>query len=177
VVDRVVLTGFMFSGKTTVGRTLADRLGWAFLDFDEEIERRTGRSVAALFRERGEPAFRQLEAELTEEVAGRRRVVLAPGGGWVTQPAAVARLRPGSLFVWLRVRPETVHARWRAGGGPERPLLAGPDPTARIAALLREREPLYARADLVCDADDDGPAAIAERIARHLGARPATRRP
>ncbi len=135
MVDRVILTGFMASGKTSVGRALADRLEWDFLDFDEEIERREGRSIADIFRDPGEPHFRAWEARLTDEVADRRGIVLAPGGGWVTQPALVQRLRPGSLIVWLRVQPETVRARLDVAPAAVRPLLAGRDPARAIREL------------------------------------------
>ena len=81
-VGRIVLIGFMAAGKSTVGRILADRLGWAFVDFDDEIEERTGLAVRDFFRIYGEQAFRELEAELTEELADAEHVVLAPGGGW-----------------------------------------------------------------------------------------------
>ncbi len=171
-VDRVVLIGFMYSGKSTVGRALARRLGWSFVDFDEVIESQQDRSIAEIFEAGGERSFRRLERELTRRVADQRHVVLAPGGGWVTQPDLVERLEPGSLLVWLNVRPETVHARHRDRGGPVRPLLASErDPLATIRSLLEEREPLYRRADLVVRADDRSPVEIAEEIARAVEAR------
>lgn len=168
MVDRVILTGFMCSGKTSVGRLLAERLGWAFVDFDEVIERREGRRIADIFRERGESYFRSLEAQLTEEVRDRRAVVLAPGGGWAAQPRLVERLRPGSLIVWLRVRPETVRARHRAQAGVERPLLRGADPLKAIVSILAARESAYAQADLWIDTDGLAPAEIADAIEARL---------
>lgn len=170
MLERVVLIGFMCAGKTSVGRALAERLGWAFVDFDETIERREGRTIAQIFRERGEPYFRALEARLTDEVADRRRVVLAPGGGWATQPALVRALAPRSLLVWLRVRPETVHARYVAEGGNARPLLEGGDPMQAIVALLRARETAYARADHWIDTDERSPADVAAEIEARLRA-------
>jgi len=80
-VDRIVLTGFMGSGKSTIGALLAERLGWRFLDLDNEIERRDGRTVAGIFAESGEPHFRKLEAAALATLLGRRRIVLALGGG------------------------------------------------------------------------------------------------
>lgn len=170
MVDRVILTGFMCSGKTSVGRRLAERLGWDFIDFDESIERREGRRIADLFRERGEAHFRALEARLTDEVSDRRRVVLAPGGGWAAQPELVARLRPGSLVVWLRARPETVHERHRAQAEVVRPLLEGADPLQAIVSILQAREPAYARADLRIDTDERDPADIAAEIEARIRA-------
>lgn len=170
MVDRVILTGFMCAGKTSVGRALAGTLEWAFLDFDETIERREGRRVAEIFRDRGEAYFRACEARLTDEVAGRREVVLAPGGGWAAQPELVRRLRPGSLLVWLRVRPETAHARHLAQGVDARPLLAGADPLEAIVSVLAAREAAYAQADLWIDTDEREPAAIAAEIAARVRA-------
>lgn len=164
MLDRVILTGFMCSGKSSVGRILARRLAWDFVDFDERIERREGRSIAEIFRDSGEAYFRELESALTDEVADRRHVVLAPGGGWVTEPACVERLRPRSLMVWLRIRAETVHARHEAQSRVVRPLLQGDDPKPAIVSILKAREPLYAQADLWLDTDGRAPDELAGAI-------------
>jgi shikimate kinase len=168
VIERVVLVGFMCSGKTSVGRALAQRLSWEFVDFDEEIERDQGKLVAHIFREHGEDRFRRLEAELTEKLRDRRDVVLAPGGGWVTQPELVARLRPASLIVWLQVSPAVVLER--AGRQPtvERPLLAVDDPDEAIRSLLSARLPFYREADYTVATDNRDPAAVAAEIAELL---------
>jgi shikimate kinase len=129
----------MCSGKSTVGRLLAERLGWDFVDFDDAIERKENRQVAQIFREDGESRFRGLEAQLTEEVQDRQNVVLAPGGGWMTQPGLVERLRPDSLFVWLRVQPETVYARQRVQTAVQRPLLMVEQPLETIRMILADR--------------------------------------
>lgn len=144
-VRRVVLIGFMGAGKTRVGRALAGELGWKFVDFDEEIERRTGRSVAELFSERGEAGFRELEAEVTGWAASLEDVVLAPGGGWIGVPGALERLRSHALVVWLDVSAGEALRRV-AAGGPERPLLQVDDPAAAASRLLAERTPRYAAA-------------------------------
>ncbi len=163
----------MASGKSTVGQRLAERLGWDFLDFDEEIERRTGLAIPDIFRRMGEPAFRALEAELTAECGDLDHIVLAPGGGWITQPELLELLAPGTLLVWLRVSPEeAVRRAMRART--HRPLLAGPDPLARARLLLSEREPLYRQADVAVDVDDRDPDEVAAEIAgiaRRYGAR------
>lgn len=164
---RVLLVGFMASGKTSVGRRLARMLGWEFIDFDHEIERRTGLSVPELFQRYGEPRFREWEARLTRELADRTEVVLAPGGGWITQPELLDLVREGTLVVWLRVSPEEVVRR--AGRAlSHRPLLAGPDPLARAKELLARRESLYAMADLAIDVDRRRTADVAREIRRHL---------
>jgi shikimate kinase len=161
----IVLVGFMAAGKSTVGRLLADRLGWDFVDFDDVIRFRTGRSAGALIREEGEPAFRRMEADLTRELAGRRRCVLAPGGGWATDPALGTALGEGTVRVWLRVSAR--EALRRARSGPDRPLLGAKDEA--VEHLLRTRELLYAAAEVVVDVDDRDPEVVAEEILRRLG--------
>lgn len=162
----------MASGKSTVARELARRLRWTVLDFDEEIERRTGLSVAEIFRLHGETEFRLMEARLTDELAESEGVVLAPGGGWITQPGLLERLAPGAVVVWLRVSPE--EAVRRAGGdAAHRPLLAGSDPVGRARQLVGEREHLYSRADFTVDVDGKDATAIAVEIEGRLAARAA----
>ncbi|MGK7311273.1 MAG: shikimate kinase [Candidatus Longimicrobiales bacterium M2_2A_002] len=169
--ERIVLVGFMAAGKTTVGRILAERLAWEFVDFDHAIAERAGRSPGDVIREHGEPAFRALEAEVTADMAGRRHVVLAPGGGWATQPGPVESLGPGTVLVWLQVSAR--EAVRRAESDPvDRPLL-GPeeDRVERMETLLRQREPRYGEADLVLDADERTPEDAADEIIRRLGLR------
>jgi shikimate kinase len=170
--QRVVLVGFMGSGKSSVGAELARRLGWEHLDLDREIEAREGRTVPEIFRAEGEPYFRAREAEATVEVAGRSGVVLSPGGGWITNPGLLERLGPGTLSVWLRVSPETVLERVAPTRG-DRPLLDVPDPLSVVRRLLAEREPFYRRAGLVVDTDGldvAGVAAVVEEATRGWGA-------
>jgi shikimate kinase len=166
-VRRIVLVGLPGSGKSTIGPLLAARLGWVFLDFDEEIVRRSGLSVARLFQEKGETAFRAMEAELTAELSSRTNVVLAPGGGWVAQPGLLESLSQDSAVVWLRVTP--AEAIRRLGGSPvERPLLTGADPLGAIEALQQQRQHRYARADLTLDVDDRDAAEIVDSISAWL---------
>ncbi len=146
-IERVVLLGYMASGKSTVGEALARRLEWQFIDFDVEIERRDGRTVSQLIEAEGEEFFRDREAALTEELAGVRYLVLAPGGGWITRPELLDGMRPGTLSVWLRVDPAEVARRLKADTV-DRPFKDLADPTERIAAMQAEREPLYRLADL-----------------------------
>lgn len=164
-VERVVLWGFMASGKSTVGEALARSLGWELVDLDREIERREGRTIAEIFAAEGEAAFRRVEVEVTREQIGRSRVVVSCGGGWVTNPESASLVPPRSLTVWLRVSPERVLERVRGDGdGPVRPLLAGDDPAVTVRRLLAAREPLYSRADLVVDTDGVGVGDIARQI-------------
>ncbi len=156
---RVVLVGFMGSGKSTVGPLLADLLGWRFLDMDCAIEQRTGRPVAALFAERGEEAFREIERGMAVEMAGLDRHVVAAGGGAFTRPDTRAALQRDAVTVWLRVDLETALGRIPADG--IRPLA---ESRAIMQELLALREPAYALADLTVGASDGAPATVARRV-------------
>jgi shikimate kinase len=167
-VRRVVLVGLMGAGKSTVGPLLAERLGWTFLDLDARIEERAQRSVAEIFRVEGEARFRAWEAECTAELAGSERLVLAPGGGWVTDPENWHRLGTGgTLAVWLQVPVEAALARL-ADEGANRPLLHVADPAAAVSRLLRGRERLYARAGLHLSTLGRSPSEIAREIESHV---------
>lgn len=155
----------MGAGKSTAGAMAAAALGWRFVDADAEIERRCRTSVADLFVRRGEAAFRRVESELLVEcLAAEGPCVIAAGGGAVLDPANRARMAEAGTVVWLRAPAEALAAR--VGEGDGRPLLAGAgDLSARLADLLREREPLYAAvADAVVDADDRPPEDVAAEI-------------
>lgn len=166
-IRRVVLIGFMAAGKSTVGRLLADRLGWRFIDLDERIEAIAGRSVADIFARDGESAFRALEEQATHTLVTEGDVVIAPGGGWVTSPALLDALRPGSLVVWLRISPREAVRRALAEQRP-RPLLEGGDPLSRAEMLLAERTRYYEAADIAVDAEGRDPDDVAEVILKHL---------
>ena len=148
----VVLVGLPGVGKSTVGRAAAQRAGLAFIDFDEEIERREGRSVARIFAELGEPHFRAAERALTVELRGAPPAVLAPGGGWIENVGAVGLLRPPARLVYLRATPATVLHRLGASRA-SRPLLSGPDPVGAIEQLFERRRPSYESADVTLDTE------------------------
>lgn len=160
---RVVLVGFMGSGKSSVGRTLAERLDWGFHDLDEAVEREEGRSVARIFAESGEVAFRAAEARVGERVLALDRVVVATGGGWAAAPGRLDALPVGTLSVWLRVSP--AEAVQRAGREPgRRPLLDVADPLAAARTLLAERAPRYARCRVEVDTDGRTVEDVSARI-------------
>lgn len=165
---RVLLVGFMGSGKSTVGRALALRLGWDFLDFDAVIEEEAGRSVSRIFRELGEERFRALESRVGRELLARERAVLATGGGWPAAPGRMEGLDPVTLSVWLRVSPEEAVRRARSQGD-TRPLLQTEAPVERARTLLEARIPFYGRARLALDSEAAGPEALVRRIAREMG--------
>jgi shikimate kinase len=164
---RIFLTGFMGSGKTTVGRLLADRLGWEFHDLDAAIEAEAGMDIPGIFALEGEEGFRRREAEA---LAAARPLhgVHGLGGGALQGPGARESLRGLGLLVYLRARPATLAARL-AGVQEGRPMLAGEDGPAgreeRISRLLSFRESCYLAADLVVDTDGLSPRQVAQRIA------------
>lgn len=165
----IVLVGLPGSGKSTVGALLATKLGRPFLDFDAEIERRQGMPISQIFGERGEPAFRELERVLTEEVKEQDSMVLAPGGGWVSDPKTVSILRPPSKLIYLRVRPETALKRLGAATA-SRPLLNRPDPLAELNNLLEQRRMAYQGAELEIGTEMITPEQVTEQIAEKLSA-------
>lgn len=148
----IILVGLPGAGKSAAGALLARLLSRPFLDFDLEIERRAGATVAEIFRERGEAAFRALELELTRELAGSGGMILAPGGGWITTPGALALLRPPGRLIYLRASPDVALVRM-GRSLVQRPLLRTADPLAELRGLLAAREREYLAADHVLDVD------------------------
>lgn len=159
----LVFVGLPGSGKSTVGRAAARALGRPFLDFDAEIERRTGRSVARVFAELGEVEFRAMEVDLTRELAAAPPMVLAPGGGWVTNPGVMALLRPPGRIIHLRLRPAEALRRL-SRSRVVRPLLQVADPAAAMQALWEARADLYAAADYEVDVEAVDSQALTENL-------------
>ena len=166
-----ILVGLPGAGKSTVGRAVAERLTRSFLDFDKEIERRELQSISEIFAMKGEPYFRQLERQLTEELRELGNMILSPGGGWVADPEVVRMLRPPGQLIYLKVRPETALKRL-GSRRMTRPLLTRPDPVGELKKLLIQRRDAYEAADHVIDTElfdsqkvIDKVAAIAQQIA------------
>ena len=162
-VGPIVLVGAPGAGKSTVGALLAERLGTEFIDADAVIEERAGKSIAEIFADDGEAAFRQLEEETTAALLRRPGGVLALGGGAVLS-AATRRALQGHRVVWLRVGvPAALH---RVGLDSARPLLLG-NVRGRLIKLLGERRPLYDEvAGARVDTDDVSPEDVAELLLR-----------
>ena len=161
----VVLVGLMGAGKTTVGRLLAVRLDQPFLDSDEEIERRTGLSIAELFARHGEAEFRRLERAVICQLLQGSPIVLATGGGAFLDGATRSSIQRGAVSVWLRASLDQMTVR--VGDGADRPLLGG-RPRDRLAALMEHRYPIYAEADLMQDTSEASADDVADAIAAKL---------
>jgi shikimate kinase/3-dehydroquinate synthase len=162
------LVGMMGCGKSTVGAVLAHLLGCDFVDNDRRIEERARSSIAEIFANRGEAAFRALEAAAVDDAA-QQAAVVALGGGAIAQPGAPARLAQLGTVVYLRASVDTLLSR--LGQARNRPLLSGLGPEERrqrVVERLRERESAYESAEIVVDTDDQSPEAVASRIVKAL---------
>jgi len=169
-VPRILLVGMMGAGKTTVGRGLAQRFGWPYLDSDEEVRRRSGKTVPQIFAEDGEAAFRVQEAAVLAEACNSDHpVIVSVAGGAVLDPENRKLITSSGLVVWLRASLTTL--THRVGDGRTRPLL-GDDPAAALRRLYPERAALYGQvASVVIDVDDQPTDRVVELVARAVGER------
>lgn len=166
----VALIGLRGAGKSTVGPRLADRMGRPFLELDALVEEAAGLRLGELFAMHGESYYRRLEREvLLRFVSAGREAVLATGGSLVTDRATFDLLKASATTVWLKARPE-LHLSRVVEQGDRRPLAGRADPLADLRALLREREALYAEADVVVDTSDLPPDSAAIEVLRCLEA-------
>ncbi|MSR20869.1 MAG: shikimate kinase [Gemmatimonadetes bacterium] len=166
--DRVLLIGFMGSGKTSVGKRVAARLGWRFIDFDDAIEAEAGISVSEVFTSRGEQYFRALEERVAQRLLAERHVVLASGGGWAAAAGRLEGVPAGTASFWLQVSaPEAL--RRASGAAGTRPLLARPDALEEAIRLIAWRAPYYKEATWAVDTErssvDDVSASVLEILA------------
>lgn len=164
---RVLLVGFMGSGKSSVGRAVARALGWRFVDFDDVVAEEEGRPVPEIFEGLGEPYFRRAEERVGRRLLEEDRVVLASGGGWGAEPGRLDAVPPGTETFWLRVSTEEVIRRVGTEPG-RRPLLAAGNVSGEAARLLAEREPRYARAASVVDTDGRSVEDVTARVLQLL---------
>lgn len=166
---RIYLTGFMGSGKSTVGRRLAERLSIPFVDLDAEIERRAGMTVREIFERHGEPVFRSMEHEALRATLELPDAVVATGGGTMVFEDNLRLIRSSGLSVWLNPPFAAIVSRIGALGKQDRPLFRD---ERQALALYQERLPAYQRADLTLDvAPEEGPEEVAARIALRIGER------
>ena len=165
----IFLVGPMGSGKSAVGRRLAERLGLEFVDSDAEIESRTGVDIPFIFEREGEAGFRARERDVLDALTARDGVLVATGGGAILDPDSRERLRSRGCVVYLRTSVGQQLARTRRGD--QRPLLRNPDPRGTLECLMEQRAPLYEEvADLTVDTDGRRVAAVVEEIAGRLAA-------
>lgn len=166
----IVLIGMMGAGKTAVGKRLANALRWPFADADAAIEAAAGTTIADIFAEIGEAAFREKERQVIARLLGSEKQVIALGGGAFMDPATRRLVRARALSIWLRADLDALLRRTGRRG--DRPLLAHGDARATLEKLLAQRSPVYAEADIVVDSDK-GPlnvvvARVLDALARHL---------
>jgi shikimate kinase len=159
----IVLIGFMATGKSAVGRILAERLGWPFYDTDAMIEEQTGLTIPEIFAKKGEGPFRDLETQAIRLLSVLDKIVIATGGGAALRPENMRELeRTGSVFC-LTARPDTILGR--AGDRLNaRPLLAGRDPRSAVEKMLRDRAGAYQRCRAAIPTDDLSPEQVADKI-------------
>ncbi|MDD5559845.1 shikimate kinase [Candidatus Methylomirabilis sp.] len=164
---KIVLTGFMGTGKSVVGRRLAERLALPFIDLDNAIEAAAEMTISEIFASEGESGFRRRERELIASVANHTNCVIATGGGAILDPENARNLRAGSVLVCLVAEPTVILERLGADAG--RPLLRSPDRLARIRELLLQRGPAYSQADLSIETSGTDVEEIVDRIVQHVG--------
>lgn len=170
MLTNVILIGMMGSGKTTVGRLLAEQTGREFIDLDALIESRAGKRIVDIFAEEGEEGFRDLETATLQDVAGATHAVIATGGGLVIRPENRRILQNLGLVVWLDAPPEALLKR--IGDDESRPMLHGQNPMKRIERLVSERRGFYADASNIhLDTTELTPEEIATRVGQELGKR------
>ena len=164
----IALVGFMGTGKTAVGQLLAKKLNRKFIELDSLIEQKAGKSIPEIFQQDGEMAFRELEIEVTKEIAERKDAVIACGGGIVLNKINIDRLKEGSMIVYLTASPKVILKRVSNEAG-RRPLLEVDNPTLTIQNMLKSRKPFYQRAaDIQINTSKLGIKTVAEEIIEKL---------
>ena len=162
--SNIALIGFMGTGKTAVGRLLAEKLGKGFIELDALIEQMAGKTIPEIFAQDGEIAFRELEIEATRDVAERENTVVACGGGVVLNQINIDRLKKHSLIVYLTASTEAILKRTLSDTN-ERPLLVAENKAGEVKKLLEFRQPFYERAaDITVDTSELEVAGVVEQI-------------
>jgi shikimate kinase len=172
--DRIYLTGFMGSGKSTIGPILANTIGYDFVDVDRRIEEKTGKTVSEIFLESGEVHFRGLERELLSELSSVPRLVISLGGGTAVDPQTFRFITTSGILIYLKTTPEQIYRRLHFKN--DRPMLTdaagqrlGEEQLReRIQALFLLREPVYARADITIHTDGKKVGITVDEIVRRL---------
>lgn len=158
----VGLVGLPGSGKSIVGRLVAEALDAQLIDIDMLLVREMGMPVAQIFGMVGEVKFRQMERDAVRTARAREPCIIVPGGGWAAQPGEITAARADTLLIYLKCTPKT--AVTRTERGEVRPLLAGVDPEQRMRSLLEAREPYYQLADYVVETGSRAAEAVAAEV-------------
>jgi shikimate kinase len=158
----IVLTGFMGTGKTAVGRKLSRLLNMELIDVDTEIEKSQKMTINDMFKKFGEPRFREIETEMIKKLSGKENIIISTGGGAVLKQENLDVLREKGIIVCLLATPETILRR--TSHNSNRPLLQVEDPSGKIKELLNFRKPFYEKADIMIDTEGKTPIQIAEEI-------------
>lgn len=158
----IYLVGMMGAGKSVTGRRLASLLGRRFVESDQLIVEKVGKSIAQIFDESGESEFRKIESGIVREISQSQNAVISLGGGVVTQAENLTLMKKTGIIVYLRAKPETLWNRVRHNKN--RPLLSVADPLKRIQGLLSDRAAQYEKSDVTVDTDEKNPEAVAEEI-------------
>ena len=158
----LALIGFMGTGKTSVGRLVAEQLRFDYVDTDDMIQTATGRTINDIFKTDGEPAFRTLEEKIVAEFVNRTKTVIATGGGSPTNPKNLASLKKHALVVCLWSSPEKIWERVK--NQTHRPLLHDADPQKKIRELLAAREPFYRQADVLLNTEQRSVREVTQQV-------------
>jgi shikimate kinase len=172
--ERIYLTGFMGSGKSTIGPILANTIGYEFVDVDRTIEERAGLSVTAIFKEKGEAFFRALEQQVINELSARSHIVISLGGGTITEPSVFRTVITTGIIVYLKAAPDELFKRLR--NKMDRPVLMDRDGNRfetddlreRIHDLYVARQPLYEHADMTVVTEDQPVGKTVDLIVKKL---------
>ncbi len=158
----IVLTGFMGTGKTEVGKILSLKLGYALVDADTEIEKEQKMTITEIFKQYGELKFRDIEADVIRRLSMMENTIISTGGGVVMRQESMDNLRKNGVIVCLAASPETILRR--TGNNNDRPLLQVENPLQKIKELLEFRKPYYEKADIMIDTENKSPIEVAEEI-------------
>jgi shikimate kinase len=170
----IALIGFMGTGKTSVGRIVAEQLHFDYLDTDELIQTATGKTISEIFKTDGEKKFRELEEKIVGEISARTKTVISTGGGLPVNPKNLASLKTHALVVSLWSSPEKIWERVRHQS--HRPLLHDENPQAKIRELLAARAPFYKQADVLLNTDLRSVREVAQQVVHQFRLETSSRR-
>ncbi|MCF8051473.1 MAG: shikimate kinase [Desulfobacterales bacterium] len=166
----IYLIGYRCTGKTTVGRWVAEQRGWAFVDSDEQIVRTHGMTIQHVVAAQGWEGFRDKEKRVMERICAMDRCVVGTGGGVVIDPDNVSRMQKTGVVFWLKASPETIRQRMKKDhGGPLRPSLTSTGTDREVEEVFAQREPLYRRAaEFEIETDGLSPEAVGQQVNEHI---------